>query len=98
MPVRGTDRSLRRRLGLGGLLAAGGRYGMGGGLMEMLIAGSGVEQGFSVRLVVNTGLLFGTLVRGGRLIAVDVVGVGGGGKVFEQRRVCVSGADSVAGS
>lgn len=82
MPVRGTDRNLRRRLGLGGLLGADDKCGMGGGLMGMLIADSVVGQGFSVRLVVNTGLLFGRLVRGGMLIAADVAEVEGEDREF----------------
>jgi hypothetical protein len=56
MPARGTDRSQRRRRGLGGLLGAGGICDRGVGLMEMLRpVGSGLGTGGGRGSVVRPG-------------------------------------------
>lgn len=84
MLFRGTDRSQRRRLELGGLLGVDDKCGTDGGLRGMLIADNVVGRGFLARLVVSRGL-FGRLGRGEIAVDADAdadagvdVGVGGG--------------------
>jgi hypothetical protein len=78
MPFRGTDHSLRRRPGLGGLLGAGGRCDRGGGQRERLIAElrNGGVRGFWGRPGVNMGLGLVCRTRSGRgglrIVDVDV--------------------------
>lgn len=94
MLVHCRDHSLRRRLGLGGLLDDGDRCDRGVGLRLMwwMWRGMGLGRGFLVRLGVNMGLgelrIYlgrGMIVRGGTVVVVDEADAGadaGGGGVY----------------
>lgn len=77
MPVRGKDRSLRRRQGLGGLLGGGDRCGRGGARRGRRIVGLGsaTGRGFWGRPGVSMGLDLGCRRRLGRG-GLGIVGVG----------------------